>query len=625
VNSFDHELGEIRYDTYAPTDVHPALDAAEADALARLAEVPAATEPLLAFGEACARYDFIVAAVSDMASALSGEWLVISRAADERAARFRTAVYQRRDLYDAIRTVSAAGPVEQRLRADLIRRFEHAGAHLDAPARARLSEINARLAALGADFMANLQAADAASGVATNDPAGLPDTLMVTARTAAAARGLPGWYVPYSEANAITVLRDAENRELREAMHHLTVARASESNTPVVAEYVALRQELAELLGYPNYVALHREGRMVADPQAFLDELARAYRPHADREHAELLAFARSYTGDQTLQLTAADIDVQLDGFYATKLRESLSLASAAGVRIPLEIALPVMFEALGELYGITFTSAGVAGWHPDVEAYDMRDASGRCLARIFGDWYVRDGKRPGGWMGAPWLATDGSPHLLTVVTNIPPTGADLHHLRILWHEFGHALHFGFTRSRYRLRSPDDGPPDFIEGPSRIMENWPYDAEILRRMGVDAEVAEAAKTENRFHTASRRMVRMARPAIDLALHRGEDVRPVKQRHLPVPIDPDDATAAHFFHIFTGGYGAGHYAYQWAGVLAEDLFTRFSVEGLLNPETGRDYAEKVLSPGAERDPVESIRDFLGRDVSMEAMLARDGVG
>ena len=391
-----------------------------------------------------------------------------------------------------------------------------------------------------------------------------------------------------------------------------------------MVELLALRQELAELLGYPNYLVMQSEGRMVADPQAFLDELARAYRPHADREYAELLAFARSYTGDETLELTAADVDVQLDGFYATKLRASLSLTSAAAVRVPLEIALPVMFEVLGELYGLTFTSTGVAGWHPDVEAYDMRDASGRCLARIFGDWYVRDGKRPGGWMSAPWLATDGGPHLLTVVTNIPTTGADLHDLHILWHEFGHALHFGFTRTRYRLRSPDDGPRDFIEGPSRIMENWPYDPEILRRMGVDAEVAEAAQAENRFRPASRRIVRMARPAIDLALHRGEDPRPVKQRYLPVPIDPRDATAAQFFHIFTAEYGAGHYAYQWAGVLAEDLFTRFAAEGLRNPETGRDYAQKVLAPGAERDPAESIRDFLGRDVSMHALLARDGV-
>jgi Zn-dependent oligopeptidase len=143
-------------------------------------------------------------------------------------------------------------------------------------------------------------------------------------------------------------------------------------------------------------------------------------------------------------------------------------------------------------------------------------------------------------------------------------------------------------------------------------------------MGIDERVATAVRAEDGFRTASRKMVRMARPAIDLALHRGEDPVAVKPRHLPVPVDPADATAAQFHHIFTGGYGGGHYAYQWAGVLDANLFARFAAEGVLNPATGRDYAEKVLSPGAERDPAELVRDFLGHGVVVAAALTRDGV-
>jgi Zn-dependent oligopeptidase len=405
--------------------------------------------------------------------------------------------------------------------------------------------------------------------------------LTCTTRSGRWFRLLTGFYIPYSEQNAIMVLEKAENRALREEMYRLTIARAAETNGPVVAEILALRQEVAELLGY-----------------------------------------ARTYTGDEALELTAADVDNPLDGFYATKLRESLGLASAASVSVPVETARQVMMDALAELYGVTFTRSDAPGWHPDVEAFDLRDASGRHLARIFCDWSLRDSKRPfGGWMSGPYLATDGGPHVITVVTNVPPAGADLQQLRIMWHEFGHALHFAFTRTRYRQRSPDDGPRDFIEGPSRIMENWPLEPEILRPMGVPAETAQAARAEDLFRTASRRMTRLVRPAIDLALHRGEDALPVKQRHLPVPVDPADATAAHFHHIFAGEYGASHYAYQWAGVMDADLFTRFAAEG---PATGRDYAERVLAPGAERDPADLIRDFLGRDVTVRALLVRDGV-
>ncbi|HEY9484800.1 MAG TPA: M3 family metallopeptidase [Micromonosporaceae bacterium] len=624
MNSFDHPLGEAHYEAYVPHDVGPAIDVAESAAVERLDLVPYGPEPLVAFGDAIARYEFIVTVADDLAAALGGAWRDVSRAANERAARFRTAVYQRRDLFDAIRAVGPAGPVERRLRVDLLRRFEHGGAHLDPAGRDRLAAINARLAELATDFMTNLQAVNAASGVATDDPAGLPAALVESARAAAMTRGLDGFYVPYSDANATIVLRQAENRRLREAMYRLTIARAAESNGPVVSEILALRQELAELLGYPDFVRLQSAGRMITDPQAFLDELADAYRPQADHDHAELLAFARAYTGDEALRLTPADIDVQADGFYATKLRESRSLASAQSVVVPVETARSVMLDALAELYAVTFTAAEARGWHPDVEAFDLHDAAGRHLARIWCDWYVRGGKQPSGWMSAPWLGTTGGPHLLTVVTNIPRTGAAIGDLRIMWHEFGHAMHFAFTRTRYRLRSPDDGPLDFIEGPSRIMENWPLEPVILRRMDVDEKVAVAARAQHQFHIASRKMVRLVRPALDLALHLGEDGRSVKQRYLPVPVDPADATAAQFHHIFASHYGAGHYAYQWAGVLDANLFTRFADEGVLNPATGRDYAEKVLSPGAEREPADLIRDFLGHDVRLDAALARDGV-
>jgi oligopeptidase A len=288
-------------------------------------------------------------------------------------------------------------------------------------------------------------------------------------------------------------------------------------------------------------------------------------------------------------------------------------------------LATEVMLAALGELYSVSFTPAGVPGWHPDVEAYDLRDAAGQHLARIYCDWYEREGKTLGGWMTQAWYATDGGPHHLGLVVNMPRSGADLHQLRIVWHEFGHVLHFAFCRSRYRLRSPDYGALDFIEAPSRIMEQWPLSPEILRRMGVDERVAAGVRAEQRFRIASRRLVRLARPAIDLALHRGQDPLAAKQRYLPVPVEPDDATLAQFGHLFGGNYGGGHYTYTWATVLAADLFTRFAAAGVLDPATGRDYAARVLAPGAERDPADLVRDFLGRDPGLAALLAEDGVG
>lgn len=624
MNTFDHPPGQIRFGAYDAADVLPALAAAETEAGARLDAVAGSAEPLVALGEATARYNAIARTADDLAAVLGGPWPEVSRAANERVARFRARTWQRRDLYEAVRAVRPATAVEERLRTDLLRLFERSGAHLALAAQQRLADVNGRIAQLQADFMSNLRAVDAASGVRTDDPSGLPADLVDASRAAAQQRNMPGWWVPYSDHNSTIVRRDATDPHLRAAMYRLDITRAAKVNGPVVAETVALRQELAHLLGHEDFVAMQSAGRMVADPRAFLDELAAAYRPQADREYAELREFARTHTGDPTLELTAADLDNPMDGFYATGLKRARGLDRTGDVRAPLPVARQVMLDALSQLYGIAFAPAPDAPvWHEDVEVWDVHDGSTH-LARIWCDWYARDGKDPGGWMTSPWLSTDGGPHLLGVVTNVPPGGATMHALRIMWHEFGHALHAAFAHSRYRLRSPNHMPHDFIEAPSQIMENWSLDPEILRRMGLDPEVAEAARAEDKFRRASLRMARMIGPAIDLALHRGEDPLAVKQRHLPVPVDPADATPAHLQIAMTNQYAAGYYVYQWAGVLTADLFTRFAAEGTLNPRTGRDYATKVLAPGAERDPNDLIRDFLGRDLRLDAALVRDGI-
>jgi Zn-dependent oligopeptidase len=69
----------------------------------------------------------------------------------------------------------------------------------------------------------------------------------------------------------------------------------------------------------------------------------------------------------------------------------------------------------------------------------------------------------------------------------------------------------------------------------------------------------------------------------------------------------------------GGYDAGYYGYLWAEVFAQDMFTRFEKEGLLNPKTGEDYRKWILEPGGEKQPSELLRGFLGREPNSDAFL------
>jgi hypothetical protein len=205
VNSFDHPRGEVRFSATIPDDVLPLAGGAELD---RLEWCPV---PRTRCGRSVGprRTDFIVA----IAGEVTGFWTVgtTSPGRNERAARVRSVICQRLTCTTLSRVVPS-GPVEERLRADLLRRFEHVGAHLAEADRDRLAVINVRLAELASDFAANLQSADAASGVATDDPTGLPDAVAAAARDAAADRRRTGYYIPYSEQNATVVLQEAENR-----------------------------------------------------------------------------------------------------------------------------------------------------------------------------------------------------------------------------------------------------------------------------------------------------------------------------------------------------------------------------------------------------------------------------
>jgi oligopeptidase A len=636
VNTFLHPLGEAHFDHYRPEDVLPALDAAEAEAWRALASVPAAGDKALAvFSDATQRLEHVRDVVAHLDAVLGGSWRDVARTAGTKAASVLAAVHQDREVYDVLRASAPADPVWRRLREEVLAEFVRHGVELPPEQRSRLAAINGRLAELAVVFRQNLLAVDAATGLAVEteaELAGLPPGLVAAARAGAAARDLTGYYLPYSEAHAGAVLRMASVAATREKMYALTITRGWPVNEPVVTEILRLRQELADLLGYADFVELRLTDRMLGKPQDFLDELEHLYRPYAEREQRELLEFARSLSDDPRLELTAADLDTPAGGYYTSRLRQQRFGRGAAAVSVPFETARDTMFEALTELYGVRFSAAdGVAGWHPSVEVVDLSDVDGRLLARIWCDWFARPDKRSGAWTTAPYVARPGlGPHLGTLNTNFATDSLDIRDMRIMWHEFGHVLHHAFTRTPDRLLSSERVYLDFVEAPSRIMENWPLEPEILRRMGLPDEISASVRDAERFMVATKKVIGLFRPSLDLAVHRSPDEAltlgvALKQRFLPAPVDPDDRSVLGFHHIFAAEYAAGHYAYRWAEVLDADLFSRFAADGVLDRTTGRAYVDTLLARGNEDHPAHLVQDFLGREVTIDAMMARDGLG
>jgi oligopeptidase A len=296
--------------------------------------------------------------------------------------------------------------------------------------------------------------------------------------------------------------------------------------------------------------------------------------------------------------------------------------------------------------------SDGAPVWHESVRHYRIENAGGETLAHFHADWFPRENKRGGAWMdsfitGGP-SATGFTPHAGFVCGNLTPPLPDrpslLTHREVetIFHEFGHLLHHCLSRVEIRSLAGTNVAWDFVELPSQIMENWCWDRESLDLFARHYQTGEPVPTElfakmskaRTFRAANAQMRQLGFANLDLALHRQYDAaEPVVDQanrllapFVPAPLPGGYAMICSFSHLFADpvGYGAGYYSYKWAEVLDADAFTRFRLDGLFNPDTGRAFRESILEKGNSQEPMELFRSFMGRDPDPSALLARLGL-
>jgi oligopeptidase A len=307
------------------------------------------------------------------------------------------------------------------------------------------------------------------------------------------------------------------------------------------------------------------------------------------------------------------------------------------------------------KLYGIRVAEApGFPVWDPEVKCYSIQDENGEELGSFYADWFPRENKRPGAWMGAFITGgpTDGGfePHLGLMCGNLtPPVGetpALLTHREVetVFHEFGHLLHHCLSRVELKSMAGTGVAWDFVELPSQIMGNWCWERESLNLFASHWQTGEPIpedlfakmKRARTFRGANGQMRQISFGFLDLALHReyspDKDVDVIEySRRLLEPFFParfpqEYAMVAAFGHLFgeSVGYGAGYYSYKWAEVLDADAFSRFQSAGLFSREVGMQFRDRILSRGDSEDPAELYRSFMGRDPDPNALMVRLGL-
>jgi oligopeptidase A len=532
---------------------------------------------------------------------------------------------------------------------------------LPAARKTRLKAVEEELAKLAAQFDDNLlDATNAWAHYVTerSELAGIPDTVIDEARAAANADGKPGWKLTLHIPCLLPALRYADNRALRAMLHRAYATRASDlgdspawDNGPAIRRLLILRREAAQLLGYPNFATLSLVPKMaksVDDVLAFLRDLARRARPYAERDDAELRAFAAD-------ELGLADLAPWDRAYASEKLKAGRFAFSEQQVRryFPEAKVLEGLFRVAETLYGISIRAGKAAIWHADVRFFDVLDASGALLGQFYLDNYARPGKQGGAWQDDAINRRRAGAHVqhpvafltcnLSAPSGTEPATFTHDEVITLFHEFGHGLHQLLTRVEVAGVSGIQGVEwDAVELPSQFMENFCWEWDVLSNMTAHVETGEPLPralfdrmlAARNFQSGLATIGQVESGLFDMLVHSAydpgggelpQDVLDAVRREVAVTPRADYDRFMHSFaHIFAGGYAAGYYSYKWAAVLSADAFSMFEEEGALWPAAGGRFRDEVLARGGSRDAMESFVAFRGRAPQLDALLRHNGM-
>jgi oligopeptidase A len=552
----------------------------------------------------------------------------------------------------------ALDAAQRKVVENALRDFRLAGVDLQPGQKARYREVAQRLAQLATKFSENVLDAGRAytrSVTDSSELAGLPANAVDRAAADAREADQTGWLFKLDQPTYMTVMASAENQQLRRDIYEAWVTRGSElgptagrfDNTPVIAEILPLRHELANLVGFGNFAEYALATRMAKSSKqvlGFLDDLARRCLPTARQEFSDLEEFAGR-------KLNAWDM-----AYYGERLQESRFKVSQEALRpyFPLPKVLSGLFSLVRRLYGIGVRERpGVGVWHPSVRYFDLIDQDDRIVAGFFLDPYSRSEKRSGAWMDecviAKSLPTGSALPVAQLVCNFtaPVGGAPslLTHDEVttLFHEFGHGLHHMLTRVAYPSIAGINGVAwDAVELPSQFMENFVWRREVLPLISAHVEGGEPLPVDmlqrllgtRTFNAALDTLRQIELASFDFELHANfdpqagakvaETLAAVRQRVAVVPAASFNRMPASFAHIFAGGYAAGYYSYKWAEVLAADAFEAFEEAGVFDGATAARFRDSILARGGSLDAMDAFVRFRGREPDVRPLLKQTGI-
>lgn len=574
-------------------------------------------------------------------------------------------IYQNEKLFERISAVYDAemegdrlNVAQKRLLDDRYKTFLRKGAKLSKSDKAKLSQINTRLARLFTDFSQNVLADEQGYVTWIDDKsklAGLPDSVVSAMENAAADRDNKNgkWAITNTRSSMDPFLTYADNRDLREKVWRNYYSRGDNGdqhdNNAIIAEILQLRAARAKLLGYPTHAHWRMEPTMAKSPEAAMALMEKVW-PKAVARVQEEVADMQKIADEEKANITIEPWDYR---YYAEKVRKAKYDLDFNEVKpyLQLEKLREGMMWAAGELYGMQFKQVnGLPVFHPDVRVWEVTDRDGKHIGLWYLDPYARQGKRSGAWMNAYRSQENMGESITPIVSNNSNfiKGADGEVVLISWddavtlfHEFGHALHGLNSKVQYRTQSGTSVARDYVEFPSQLNEHWLETPEILNRFAVHyktgkpmpKELLDKIEKASTFNQGFSTVEYLASALMDMKLHLAGETKidadkferdTLEAMGMPKEL-PMRHRTPHFSHIFSSdSYSAGYYSYLWSDALTADAADVFEDAGnYYDPEIAKRLHDSVMSVGDTIDPMAGFRKFRGRDVDTRALLRKRG--
>lgn len=532
-----------------------------------------------------------------------------------------------RPLYDRMSAVNTKGLSESKaFTVDYWKQqFEASGIGKDQSVRDQIKTLNDEISEIGNTFRLNINNAVNEIKVSPERLAGVPQDYLDSHPVDK--DGLVTITTAYSDTTPIA--KYAHDRELRKEVSMMSRNRAVEENQPVLLKLLEKRYALAQLLGHDNFAETNMIGTMVQTPAnvvAFTAKLSAAIQQPVIKEKAQLLAQM------QTIYPEAKEVNSWDSSYLANIIREKEYNLDAKAVReyFDYDKVRDGIVALSEELFGLTIKPSDARTWHSSVEPYDVFEGDQQ-IGRFFLDSHPRSGKfTHAAQFGIRLGKQDDVMPEAALIMNFPKGLMEHGQVETFLHEYGHLMHFIFAGqndigySRYQSES------DFGEAPSTMLEEWVWDYATLKEFATNAKgevipksLVEKMNKARYFGQALGVASQLTYTALSFDLYnqnpKGLDLdafeRDIFQRYSPYGFDEGSHMHASFGHLH--GYGAKYYTYQWSNSIAEELLSRFKKDGLRNSNTAKEYRQLILAKTGTKPAAELVKEFLGRDFSVDA--------